>query len=92
MLSGRGGGQVGRGGSSTEPGRSFNPPPAGEKTEADKIRSDADPWELPLLQLRLRGAARLRQAGVTATAVTPHPLPRRPLRRAPARTRRRRWW
>jgi hypothetical protein len=38
---GRRGGQIGRGGSSTERGGSSTARPAGEKTEADKIKSDA---------------------------------------------------
>ncbi|KAM0899851.1 hypothetical protein ACQ4PT_021017 [Festuca glaucescens] len=54
---GRGGGQVGRGGSSTERGGSSNTPPAGEKTEADKIRSDA---------ARIRESYRFRNYGVAA--------------------------
>ncbi|KAM0930939.1 hypothetical protein ACQ4PT_000646 [Festuca glaucescens] len=53
----RGGGQIGRGGCSTERGGSSTTPPAGEKTEAEKLRSDA---------ARIRGSYRYRNYGVAA--------------------------
>jgi hypothetical protein len=58
MVAGRGGGQVGRGGRSTERGGSSTLPPAGEKTEAEKVKSDA---------ARIRGSYRNRNYGVAVS-------------------------
>ncbi|KAM0866522.1 hypothetical protein ACQ4PT_042559 [Festuca glaucescens] len=57
MVEGRGGGQVGRGGRSTERGGSSTAPPAGEKTEAEKVKSDTP---------RIRSSYRYRNYDVAA--------------------------